>query len=83
MASALTTIDNPYDPFDEFEQWLLFDEEAGYHSCEYLARLTPSGSVMSDEEYDQALEMAIDMIVLDDPTGLYKKVTKNDEKDQE
>ena len=25
MASALTTVDNPYDPFKDFDKWFLFD----------------------------------------------------------
>ena len=24
---ALTTFDNPYDPFEQFTQWFMFDEE--------------------------------------------------------
>ena len=38
MASKcmLTTFDNPYNPFDEFTSWFMFDEEKGYHSCAYL-----------------------------------------------
>jgi len=32
MASKcmLTTFDNPYNPFDEFTSWFMFDEEKGY-----------------------------------------------------
>lgn len=36
---ALTTIDNPYDPFDQFTEWMLYDEEKGYHSTSYLGRI--------------------------------------------
>lgn len=32
MRFALTTFDNPYDPFEQFTQWFMFDEEKGYHT---------------------------------------------------
>ena len=39
MAYAmLTTIDNPYDPFTEYDRWLEFDEEKGYFTNSYLQR---------------------------------------------
>ena len=38
-AVMLTTIDNPYDPFSQFDDWLAFDEGKGYFTCEYLARM--------------------------------------------
>ena len=36
---ALTTVDNPYNPFEQFTSWLLYDEEKGYHTCAYLGRI--------------------------------------------
>ena len=36
---ALTTVDNPYNPFEQFTSWFLFDEEKGYHSSSYLGRI--------------------------------------------
>ena len=46
----LTTIDNPFDPFEQFTSWLLFDEEKGYHSCSYLGRIARTSDQLSDEE---------------------------------
>lgn len=74
MACALTTVDNPFDPFEQFASWFLFDEEKGYHSCAYLGRIARTSSQLSDEENDQEVERAIDEIVKYDPLNIYKKV---------
>ena len=34
----LSTIDNPCNPFEDFEGWYQYDTAHGYHTCEYLAR---------------------------------------------
>ena len=36
---ALTTFDNPYNPFEQFSDWFLFDVEKGYNTCAYLDRI--------------------------------------------
>lgn len=36
---ALTTFDNPFDPFERFSDWFLFDVGKGYNTCSYLARI--------------------------------------------
>ena len=65
MASKcmLTTFDNPYNPFDEFTSWFMFDEEKGYHSCAYLGRIAKTSEQLSDEENAQEIERAIDEII--------------------
>ena len=73
---ALTTIDNPYDPFDQFSQWFMFDTEKGYNSCSYLARIANTSDEMSDQEYNHEVERAIDEIVTINPLGIYKKVMR-------
>lgn len=71
---ALTTVDNPYDPFKDFTSWFLFDEEKGYHSCAYLGRIARTSDELSDEENDSEVERAIDEIIKYDFQNIYKKV---------
>ncbi|MEY8515343.1 hypothetical protein AALC25_00175 [Lachnospiraceae bacterium 29-84] len=71
---ALTTVDNPYNPFTQFIPWFLFDEEKGYHSCSYLGRIARTSDQLSEEENDLEVERAIDEIIRYDFMNLYKKV---------
>lgn len=73
---ALTTNDNPYCPFDEFEKWFMFDNDHGYNSCSYLARVARTSDALSPKENSDALEEAIDEIIKLDFRGIYKKVKK-------
>jgi hypothetical protein len=70
----LTTMDNPYDPFTEFDEWLAYDESSGYFTIQYQARLTITSSELSDEDQDSAIESAIDEICRENINGMYKKV---------
>ena len=74
---ALTTFDNPFDPFDNFSDWNDFDKEKGYNSCEYLARQTVISSEFSQKEEQEATERAIDKIIANDPFGIYMKIREN------
>ena len=78
---ALTTIDNPYNPFDDFTLWLLFDKEKGYNTCERLAREAQYEDDMSEHEENDEHERAIDTIIEFDFLGIYKKVQKKPEED--
>lgn len=72
----LTTFDNPYDPFEDFSLWYMFDMEKGYNTCGYIARLTKYDNSMSQKEEEQDIEEVIDRIIACDPFHIYKKVTK-------
>jgi hypothetical protein len=78
MASEcrLTTIDNPYDPFEQFDSWFLYDTEKGYNTCGYLARIANTSSDYSDEENNEIIEDAIDEIIKYDFLNIYKKVKR-------
>ena len=74
----LTTYDNPFDPFEQFSSWFLFDVEKGYNTCSYLARITKLSDEMSQQEEDEEVERAIDEIIKYDFMNIYKKVRKQD-----
>ena len=72
----LTTIDNPFDPFEEFDSWFMFDIENGYKSCEYLARIAKLSDDMTESEVEEEIERAIDEIIYYDFRNIYKKVKR-------
>lgn len=71
----LTTFDNPYDPFEQFTSWFLFDVEKGYNTCSYLGRIARTSDQLSEEENELEIERAIDEIIKYDFRNIYKKVT--------
>lgn len=75
---TLTTIDNPFDPFEQFTLWDLFDHEKGYNSKERLARIVRLSDEMSQKEEDEEIERAVDEIVKYDILGIYKKHRRGD-----
>lgn len=74
---ALTTIDNPFDPINDFREWYMYDSvNLGYNSCQYLARKVDQiqgNKNVSDEEEEAIIEEAIDEIIEEDFLHIYKK----------
>ena len=74
VAIFLTTIDNPFDPHTNWDEWKRFDEDHGYYTTEYLARIAKTSDELSDEDYLLAVEIAIDEICELNILGIYKKI---------
>lgn len=75
----LTTIDNPYDPFTQFEGWYAYDEQNGYHSCGLLARFALTSNDLTEEQNQIIINNAMNDIVILFP-GIYKKVKSGEVK---
>jgi hypothetical protein len=70
----LTTVDNPFDPSTNFDEWRVWDEQAGYYTLSFLARIVKTSDDLSESDQSLAIEDAIDEIVTQNVLGLYRKV---------
>jgi hypothetical protein len=70
----LTTVDNPYDPHTQFDDWLAYDERQGYYTNALLARVVRTSTDLSEEQQELDVANAIDEIVKENVLGLYRKV---------
>ena len=80
----LSLIDNPFDYFTDFRNWLLYDIEYSQKvnhptCCEYLARVVNGDDEMTEKEKDLEIERAIDEIILYDYRNLFKKISRTTE----
>ena len=79
--AMLTTIDNPFDPFTQWDEWKRFDEDMKYFTCSYLARIAKTSDDLSDADNEKAIDDAINEIVSFNILGVYQKVFKKKEND--
>jgi hypothetical protein len=73
----LTTVDNPFDPWAEWEEWLAFDARHGYHSPGLLARIVITSDDLSDADQALAIQEGIEEIVRENVSGMHKKVARS------
>lgn len=73
----LSTIDNPFNPFDNYTSWFAYDVQSGYYTPSYLARIVKSSPDLSEPDQELAIEQAIDEIVSLNINGMYMKVTRD------
>ena len=78
----LTTVDNPFDYFTQFDLWNQFDIEKGYYTCAYLAKIVNQkidlyDNDLTQKEINELIEAAIDEVIELNPLNIYKKAQRN------
>lgn len=71
---ALTTVDNPYHPITQFNEWYEFDTRQGHHSLSLLARLARTSDNLSEADAAKAVDDAIEEIVKENVSGMHTRI---------
>lgn len=59
--TMLTTTDNPYNPFTQYDAWASYDEAVcGYYTSAYLGRLVSLSPEFTEFEMNREIENAVD-----------------------
>lgn len=72
----LSTIDNPWNPFKNFDEWFEFDISHNYNTSAYLARIAQTDSEMDDKTFNRKVNEAIDEIIKFNPLPIYIRVSE-------
>lgn len=75
--TMVTTVDNPFNYFTQFDEWRAFDERHGYNTLSLLARIVVTSDELSEADQQQAIDDAVDEIVEENVSGLYRKTYDN------
>lgn len=70
MITYVTTKDNPWNPFKNWEEWLRYDIEKGYNTCEKIDRLAPISDILPETINREILDDAMTELV---KLGAYDK----------
>lgn len=74
----VTTSDNPYDYFTEYEKWYDFDESHRYSTSGLVARLANTNNELTDDQMNYDIENAITDIC--ENSSLYLSLVTDDPK---
>ena len=72
----LTTVDNPWNPFTNYDEWYAFDNAKGYDTPSLLARLANVSLDLSDLDFQLAVRQAMDEIVQLNVSGMHTLVSR-------
>lgn len=73
----LTTVDNPFNPFIQFDEWFAWDRQAGYDTPSHLDRIAKVSDDMSEPDQALAIQQAIEEIIEENVSGMYRKVSRD------
>lgn len=76
----ITTKDNPFDYFVQFDEWLNYDRAMGYYTLELIGRTVHTSIELSEEDQQKDFDLAIEKI-LKWHGDFYKKIYKSKSND--
>jgi hypothetical protein len=79
----LTTVDNPFNPFTRFDEWYEYDMRLGYNTLAFLGRIVRVSPDLSEPDQALAIQDAIDEIVSENVSGMWRKVSRDSAKEFE
>lgn len=75
----ITTVDNPFCPFTQFDRWLNYDEQMGYRTCERVARLAHcSKENLTSKENNEMIDQALTRLTEMYGEGVYRLVVEGE-----
>ncbi len=75
----LTTFDNPYNPFTQWDEWYFWDMSNGYHTPGLLARVSFASADISEADEYVVIQQAIEEIVRENVSGMHRKVKRDEQ----
>ena len=78
----LTTVDNPWNPFTQFDEWNEYDESSGYYTLALLGRVTISSDELSETDQELAITNAMTEIIQENVSGVHILVDPESERFQ-
>ncbi len=73
---VLTTVDNPFNPVTQFDEWHTWDQAHGYNTLSLLGRVVITSDELSEADQALAIEDAIEEIVRENVSGVHRKVNQ-------
>lgn len=70
----LSTEDNPFNPYTQWDEWYAYDYALGYHTPSYLARVVATSFELSEADQELAIKQGIDEILEMNLSGKHIKV---------